>query len=122
MATKKATNIYNKIEMDAANKPLGRFASEVAQVVRGKKSPAFYFNAKPFTHVIIHNIDSLSISEKKLDTHLRRWVTRYPGGLKERRWRDSINLNRKQFFLLTLKRMLPKNKTREAFLKMISFK
>lgn len=112
----------NEYILDAASKPLGRFASEVAEVVRGKRTVQYQANSKPAIHVIINNIDKIGISEKKQDEQLRRWITRYPGGLKERRWREAINKDRKGFFLLTLKRMLPKNRTRESFLKMITFK
>lgn len=118
--SKKTTN-QHRIQIDASQKPFGRLASEVAQLVRGKKSPSFSPNTVPSIEVSISNIDKIGISEKKLDAQTHKWFTRYPGGLKSRSWREMMTRNPQDFFLNAVRRMLPDNKLRTRLLKLIKF-
>ena len=121
MKTKKSIKTNKEYHLDASHKPLGRFATEVAALVRGKNAPDFLPSKLPHIRVIISNIKQIGISEKKLNIGARRWVTQYPGGLKTRTWRESFSKNPETFFVETVRRMLPNNKLRNELLKMITF-
>ena len=114
-------SIVEKIKLDAAGKSLGRFATEVAVIIRGKNDPHFAPNKIPSRQIIISNIDKIKIAERKLDANKRRWITKYPGGLKQRPWREDFAKNPQKFFLTTIKQMLPHNNSRTTLLKSILF-
>jgi large subunit ribosomal protein L13 len=115
---------YNKkmsVRIDATHKPLGRLASEVAMIVRGKNRPSFLPHRLPAVEITISNIEKIGISEKKLDAQTYKWFTRYPGGLKSKKWRELLAKNPRGLFLNAVKRMLPANRLRAPLLKMIKF-
>jgi large subunit ribosomal protein L13 len=111
---------YN-YHLDAQGQPFGRFSSQVASLVQGKRLPAYAPNKVPNLLVYIKNIDKISITEKKLRNNVHYHFTRYPGGLKTIKWQVSFAKNSQQFFLHTLKNMLPNNRKRNILLKMIKF-
>ncbi len=69
--------------VDATNVPLGRLASKVASVLRGKNKPVFTPNADTGDYVIVINSDKALLTGKKLETKFYRYHTGYIGGLKE---------------------------------------
>ena len=69
--------------VDATDMVLGRLASQVAMVLRGKNKPTFTPNVDTGDYVIIINADKVRLTGKKLEKKYYRYHTGYIGGLKE---------------------------------------
>ena len=69
--------------IDAANKPLGRVATEAARLLRGKHKPTFTPNIDTGDHVIVLNVKDVILTGKKLDQKIYRHHSGYIGGMKE---------------------------------------
>ena len=69
--------------VDAAGVPLGRLASRVASVLRGKNKPTFTPNVDTGDFVIVINTDKVVLTGKKMEDKFYRYHTGYIGGLKE---------------------------------------
>ncbi len=74
--------------VDAEGMVLGRLASQVAHILRGKHKPIFTPHTDTGDHVIIVNADKVVLTGKKLDQKIYYHHTGYPGGLKETVYRD----------------------------------
>lgn len=95
--------------IDATGKPLGRLASEVAKILRGKNKPTFTPHVDTGDHVIVVNASNVVLTGKKLEQKLYRQHSLYPGGLKEIQYKD-IMKNRPELAVMeAVKGMLPKN-------------
>lgn len=66
--------------VDATDLPLGRLASNVASVIRGKHKPIFTPHADTGDFVIVINADKVKLTGNKLQTKVRHWHSQYPGG------------------------------------------
>ncbi|WP_105616864.1 50S ribosomal protein L13 [Vallitalea okinawensis] len=95
--------------IDATGHTLGRLASEVAKILRGKNKPTYTPHVDTGDHVIIINADKVKLTGKKLDQKYYRWHTGHPGGLKEIKYRDLMATKPELAFTLAVKGMLPKN-------------
>ena len=73
--------------VDADGMTLGRLASQVAAVLRGKNKPIFTPNCDTGDHVIVINASKVMLSGKKLDQKFYYHHSGYPGGLKETAYR-----------------------------------
>ena len=96
--------------VDAASKALGRLASEVAKIVRGKNKPGFTPHVDCGDHVIVINADKIKLTGKKWDQRVYLSYTGYPGGQKQTTPRQ---LKAKSSTLLVeraVRGMLPKNR------------
>ncbi len=95
--------------VDAAGLTLGRLASEVAKILRGKNKPTY----TPFTDtgdfVIVINASKLVLTGNKLDQKFYRYHTGYMGGMKETSYRKLMDTKPEKAFELAIKGMLPKN-------------
>ena len=69
--------------IDAEGMVLGRLASQVAMLLRGKHKPTFTPHVDTGDYVIVVNADKMVLTGKKLDKKMYRHHTGYPGGLKE---------------------------------------
>lgn len=103
---------------DADGKTLGRFASEVAKVLRGKHKPIFTPHVDTGDHVVIINADKIQV--KGANKPQQKVYTRYsgyPGGLKKQTFEDA--LEKRPTFVLehAIKGMLPHNKLGRQMLK-----
>jgi large subunit ribosomal protein L13 len=84
----KASNVERKwYVVDARNLVLGRFASQVASILRGKNKPIFTPHCDTGDHVIIINADQVKLTGKKLDQKIYYQHSGYPGGMKETPYR-----------------------------------
>ncbi|WP_055668522.1 50S ribosomal protein L13 [Desnuesiella massiliensis] len=94
--------------VDAEGQTLGRMASQIASILRGKHKPIFTPNVDTGDFVIIINADKIVLTGKKLDQKLMRHHSLYPGGLKETPYRTV--LEKKPEFVVeeAVRRMLPK--------------
>lgn len=95
--------------IDAANKPLGRVATEAARLLRGKHKPTFTPNIDTGDHVIILNCKDVVLTGKKLDQKVYRHHSGYIGGMKETTARVMMDNNPEKAMMLAIKGMLPHN-------------
>lgn len=95
--------------VDAAGVPLGRLASQVAAVLRGKNKPTFTPNVDCGDFVIIVNTDKVVLTGKKLEKKLYTYHTGYIGGLKQVTYSDMIAKKSDLAVYEAVKGMLPKN-------------
>lgn len=106
----KAEGIQRKwYVVDAEGKPLGRLASEVAKILRGKHKPEYTPHVDTGDHVIVLNAEKVVLTGRKLDQKYHRYHTGYPGGLKEIKYRHLMEKRPERAVELAVKGMLPKN-------------
>lgn len=94
--------------VDAAGKPLGRVASQVASILRGKNKPTFTPNVDTGDYVIVINTEKLILTGKKLEKKVYRHHSLYPGGLKETPYKILMEKKPDFAFYEAVKGMLPK--------------
>jgi large subunit ribosomal protein L13 len=95
--------------VDASGMSLGRLASQVAMILRGKNKPTFTPNVDTGDYVIVINCDKVVLTGKKLEKKYYRYHTGYVGGLKEIRY-DKLMATKPEFVVKhAVKGMLPKN-------------
>lgn len=95
--------------VDAADKPLGRVAVQVAVLLRGKHKTDFTPHVDGGDHVIVLNAGKAVLTGKKLDQKYYRYHTGYVGHLKEIKYRTLMAKRPELAFTLAVKGMLPKN-------------
>ena len=103
--------------VDAAGVPLGRLASRVASVLRGKNKPTFTPNVDCGDFVIIINTDKAVLTGKKLENKFYRYHTGYIGGLKEISYKKMMEEKSDLAVYEEVKGMLPKNSLGRTMLK-----
>ena len=103
--------------VDVEGKPLGRAASEVAKILRGKHKPQFTPHVDAGDHVIILNAAKVALTGRKMDQKHYRYHTGHPGGLKEVSYRKFLAEKPEKAFQLAVKGMLPKNSLGRAMIK-----
>ena len=105
--------------IDAANKPLGRTATEVAKLLRGKHKPTYTPNMDTGDYVIVINCKDAIFTGKKLDQKMYRRHSGYIGGLKETPARVMMNTKPEQAMYLAVKGMLPHTKLGRQMIKKV---
>ena len=103
--------------VDAAGVPLGRLASHVAAVLRGKHKPTFTPNVDTGDFVIVINTDKVVLTGKKLEDKFYRYHTGYIGGLKEIPYKKLMAEKSDLAVYEAVKGMLPKNSLGRAMIK-----
>lgn len=103
--------------VDAAGVPLGRLASRVASVLRGKNKPTFTPNVDTGDFVIVINSDKVVLTGKKTEDKFYRYHTGYVGGLKEISYKKMLAEKSDLAVYEAVKGMLPKNSLGRATLK-----
>ena len=94
--------------MDAAGCTLGRLASEVASVLRGKNKPIFTPHMDCGDYVIVVNASKVKVTGKKLDQKIYYRHSDYVGGMKETTLREMMANKPEKVVELAVKGMLPK--------------
>ena len=95
--------------IDAANKPLGRVATEAAKLLRGKHKPTYTPNIDVGDHVIILNCNQVILTGNKMNEKVYRHHSGYIGGMKEVSAKDMLEKNPEKAMMLAVKGMLPHN-------------
>ena len=95
--------------VDATDMPLGRLASQVASILRGKNKPTFTPHVDTGDYVIIINSDKAILTGKKLNQKKYQYHTGYIGGLKEIGYDTLMREKSDKAVTLAVKGMLPKN-------------
>ena len=94
--------------VDAEGCTLGRLASEVASVLRGKNKPVFTPPVDTGDYVIVINAEKIKVTGKKLDQKIYYSHSDYVGGMKETTLREMMNKKPEKVIELAVKGMLPK--------------
>lgn len=95
--------------VDATDMPLGRLASQVAAILRGKNKPVFTPNVDTGDHVIVINTDKVVLTGKKLEQKYYSYHTGYIGGLKQIPYSRMIAEKSDLAVYEAIRGMLPKN-------------
>ncbi len=103
--------------VDATDMVLGRLASQVATILKGKNKPEYTPNVDCGDHVIIINCDKVRLTGKKLEQKYYRYHTGFIGGLKEIQYKKLMNEKPDFAVYKAVKGMLPKNSLGENMLK-----
>ena len=103
--------------VDAEGKTLGRLASEVAKVLRGKNKPVFTPHVDTGDYVIIVNAEKVSVTGKKLDQKIYYHHSDYVGGMKETTLREMMAKKPEKVLELAVKGMLPKGPLGRSMIK-----
>ena len=103
--------------VDAEGQTLGRLASEIARVLRGKNKPTFVPHLDCGDNVIVVNASKVKLTGDKLFKKVYYHHTGYMGGLKSMKAEDMIVKNPEKMLTLAVRGMLPKNKLNRKILK-----
>lgn len=103
--------------VDGSGQPLGRLASQVAAILRGKHKPTFTPHMDTGDHVIVINADKVVLTGNKLSQKKYYRHSGYPGGLKEKTYEELMNENPELAVEKAVKGMLPHNKLGRKMLK-----
>ncbi|HXV79512.1 MAG TPA: 50S ribosomal protein L13 [Candidatus Binatia bacterium] len=96
--------------VDAQGKVLGRMATEIAKILRGKNKPTFTPNADVGDFVIVVNARGVKLTGKKLHKKVYYRHTEYPGGIRKRIAEKMLEEKPEHLVFLAVKGMLPKNR------------
>ena len=94
--------------VDATGHTLGRLASEIASILRGKNKPTFTPHIYTGDYVIVVNADKIQVTGKKLDQKIYYNHSDYVGGMKETTLREKMAKKPEDVIYLAVKGMLPK--------------
>ncbi len=96
--------------VDAQGKILGRMASEIAKILRGKHKPIFTPNVDAGDFVIVVNARAIKLTGKKLEKKVYYRHTEYPGGIRERTAAKMLAEKPEELVRIAVRGMLPKNR------------
>lgn len=114
----KAQEIQRKwYVLDAANRPLGRVATEAARLLKGKHKPIYTPHVDTGDFVIVINADKAILTGKKLDQKIMYRHSGYPGGLKETSYRVLMAEKPERAMETVVRGMLPKNRLGRKMIK-----
>ncbi len=111
-----------KTEINAENQPLGRLASKIALILRGKLRPEYQPHILSGEKVVVRNVEKVKLTGKKLEQKKYYHYSGYPGGLKEKRMKDVFQKNPAEVLRRAVWGMLPKNRLRKQMMRNIEFK
>src|SRR5829696_6329669 len=100
--------------VDAEGKHLGRLATEIVRVLRGKNKPQYTPHVDTGDFVVVVNADKIAVTGNKLDAKLYHRHSGYPGGLKSRTLREQLDRRPTEVLRKAVKGMLPRNRLARA--------
>ena len=103
--------------VDADGQTLGRLASEIAKVLRGKNKPIYTPHIDTGDYLIVLNPDKVKVTGKKLDQKIYYRHSDYVGGMKEFTLREMMDRKPERVIELAVKGMLPKGPLGRAMIK-----
>jgi large subunit ribosomal protein L13 len=115
--TKPADVKHGWFVVDAEGKTLGRLASQIATVLRGKHKPIYSPSVDCGDYVIVLNADKIQVTGRRMDQKSYYRHTGYPGGIKEIKLRDLLEKHPTRAIEYAVKGMLPKNKLGRKMIK-----
>jgi len=117
ISANKATVQKEWVVIDASGQTLGRMASKVAKLLRGKYKPSFTPHVDCGDNVIIINADKVVLTGNKWNDRVYLRYTGYPGGQRETTPAVLMEKGADRLVLKVVKGMLPKNRLGAALLK-----
>ena len=103
--------------VDADGQTLGRLASEIAKVLRGKNKPVFTPHVDTGDYVIVVNAEKVKVSGKKMEQKIYYNHSEYVGGMKETTLKEMMDKKPERVIELAVKGMLPKGPLGRAMIK-----
>jgi len=103
--------------VDAEGETLGRLASEIAKVLRGKHKPLYTPHLDCGDYVIVVNADKVQVTGRKLDQKMYYRHSGYPGGIKSISLRNQLQKHPERVLQAAVRGMLPKNRLGRKMLK-----
>jgi large subunit ribosomal protein L13 len=100
----------NWLVVDATGKTLGRLATEIANVLRGKRKPEYTPHCDVGDFVIVVNAEKVSVTGNKRQEKRYYRHSGYPGGLRSRTFEEMIARRPEEVLRLAVKGMLPRNR------------
>ncbi len=110
-----------KVEVNANNQTLGRLASRVAVLLRGKDKPSYKPDKLPDVEVVVKNIEKAKFTGSKFDNKVYYRYSGYHSGIRARKLSELWETRPGYVFKEMVYRMLPKNKTRDKIIKNLKF-
>jgi len=96
--------------IDATGVPLGRLASEVARILKGKHKPTYTPHVDMGDHVVVINASRVVLTGKKPEQKIYYRHSGYPGGIKSLSYKELLERNPERAVFLAVKRMLPSSR------------
>jgi large subunit ribosomal protein L13 len=103
--------------VDATGKTLGRLATQIADVLRGKHKPEYTPHCDVGDFVVVINAEKIAVTGKKREEKLYHRYSGYPGGLRSRTFNEMIERRPEEVLRLAVKGMLPRNRIARAQLR-----
>jgi large subunit ribosomal protein L13 len=103
--------------IDAKDQNLGRLATQIAQLLRGKRKPIFAPHMDVGDFVIVINADKITVTGNKLDEKMYYRHSGYPGGLYKRTLKEQLDKFPDRVIEAAVRGMLPKNKLGRQLIK-----
>jgi large subunit ribosomal protein L13 len=103
--------------IDAKDQTLGRLATQVAVLLRGKHKPIFAPHMDVGDYVIVLNCDKIRVTGRKLDQKIYYRHSGYPGGLRAESLRDTLRKHPERVIQTAVRGMLPKNRLGRKMIK-----
>ncbi len=107
-------------EIDATNQSLGRLASKIAMMLRGKDAPTWTPNIIPDVQVVVHHLDKVVFKGTKATSTVFYRHSKYPGSLRKRTLEEAWARNKAAVLRKAVRGMLPENRQRDKLLKHLS--
>ena len=103
--------------LDAKNKSLGRLASEVASLLRGKMDPNFERHVKPTQKVVVKNAKLVRVTGRKMEQESHEKYSGYPGGFKRVPYATTFAKDPRKLIEIAVAGMIPNNRLKKEILK-----
>lgn len=103
--------------IDAKDQTVGRLATRLAVVLRGKHKPTFSPHVDGGDYVVVINAEHLKLTGKKMDTKQYHQYSGYPGGLRSQTARELLSTYPERVLISAVKGMLPKNRLSRQVIK-----
>ncbi|MBI2003759.1 MAG: 50S ribosomal protein L13 [Parcubacteria group bacterium] len=116
------TKYQNSKQIDATGQSLGRLASRIALILRGKTSPKFQPHILSGEKVVVQNVEKVKMTGRKMEQKKYYHYSGYPGGLSEKKVKDVFQENPSEVLRRAVFGMLPKNRLRKEMIKNLQFK
>jgi large subunit ribosomal protein L13 len=107
----------NWLLVDAADETLGRLATQIADVLRGKRKPEYTPHIDTGDFVIVVNAEKIRVTGNKLQAKQYYRHSGYPGGLRTRTLQEMLDRRPEEVIRLAVKGMLPRNRLGRAQLR-----
>lgn len=95
--------------VDASGKTLGRLASQIAQILRGKHKPGYSPHMDMGDHIVVINAEKVRVTGRKAEQKVYHRHTGYPGGIRTTRYSQLMQKHPERILRMAIKGMLPGN-------------